>query len=121
MFATFLSLLIGFLSGVLSGLFGIGGGVLVILGLIWVFNMSQHTAQGTSLVALLAPVGIFAVINYYRGGNVDVVKGIAVAIGITLGAIFGSKVALGLDEVMMRKAFAIFLIIMGIIQFIDKK
>src|SRR5580693_2683964 len=64
-----LALLVGVVIGIVSGIVGIGGGVLFIPALIWLFGMDQHKAQGTSLGALLAPVGIFAFLEYHRHGN----------------------------------------------------
>src|SRR5690349_16911999 len=66
-----LAILIGLVGGVCGGLFGIGGGVIVVPALVFLMGYSQHKAQGTSLVALLAPVGILGVINYYKANNVD--------------------------------------------------
>jgi uncharacterized membrane protein YfcA len=72
----FLYLLLGLLVGILSGIVGIGGGILIVPVLFYFFHMSQHKAQGTSLAALLAPVGALAFWEYYRAGNVDLKAGL---------------------------------------------
>ncbi|MRR14085.1 sulfite exporter TauE/SafE family protein, partial [archaeon] len=74
-------ILIGLVSGVVSGIFGIGGGVLIIPALVYLLGFSQHTATGTSLAILLPPVGLGAVMEYYRRGNVDIRTALIVAAG----------------------------------------
>jgi hypothetical protein len=81
---TWMILLVGLAVGVVSGVVGIGGGVLFIPALIWLLGMDQHKAQGTSLGALLAPVGIFAFMEYYRKGNADLRVGLLLAAGFLL-------------------------------------
>lgn len=115
-----LLLAIGLLSGVLGGLFGIGGGILIVPALIGVLGYSQHKAQGTSLVALLAPVGLFALMNYYRAGNVDFKSGAWIAGGFMGGAYVGSLIAGKLDELTMRRVFAVFLVVVAFYLFTKK-
>ena len=78
-------IIIGLAAGVLGGLFGIGGGIIIVPALGLAFGFSQHKAQGTSLVALLAPVGLLALMNYYREGNADLVKGAWIAAAFFVG------------------------------------
>lgn len=113
-------LVIGLGAGLLSGLFGIGGGIVIVPALILALGFSQHKAQGTSLMALLLPVGLLGVINYFKDKNVDIQAGLAIAAGVFAGAFFGSKFALNLDEVTMRKSFAIFLGIVALYTFFKK-
>ena len=100
---------IGCLAGVLGGLFGIGGGIVIVPSLVFVLGFSQRKAQGTSLVALIAPVGFLALFEYYKDGNVDLKLGGLIALGFFFGALGGSRIALGLDELVMRRTFALFL------------
>jgi uncharacterized membrane protein YfcA len=101
--------LIGLAAGVLSGLVGVGGGIIVVPALVFFLGFSQQEAQGTSLGLLLLPVGILAVINYYNKGNIDVrVIGIMAAAFI-IGGWLGSKWALALPEVTVKRIFAIIL------------
>jgi len=115
-----IGLLIGVLSGALSGLFGIGGGVLIVPACIYVLGFSQHRAQGTSLIALLAPVGILGVMNYSKAGNIDWKIGSLIAAGFVGGAYLGSRFSLSLNEDTLRKSFAVFLAILSIQLFLKK-
>ncbi len=103
-------LLIGLAAGVSSGLFGIGGGIIIVPLLILTFQMTQQKAQGTSLIVLLAPVGLLAVKNYWDKQAIDLQKGAWIAFGLFCGAYAGSKLALELDPVLMRRIFAGFLV-----------
>jgi uncharacterized membrane protein YfcA len=106
-------LLLGFVVGVISGIIGIGGGVILIPGLIWMLGMSQRKAQGTSLAALLLPVGIFAFWAYYREGNADLRVGLLVAAGFAVGGLFGGFGAQYVPELWLRRIFAVTLISLG--------
>ncbi|MCW5938006.1 MAG: sulfite exporter TauE/SafE family protein [Fimbriimonadaceae bacterium] len=107
----------GLAAGVLGGLFGIGGGVVIVPALVFFLGFSQHKAQGTSLVALLAPVGALAVWNYWREGQADIAKGAVIAVAFLAGGWLGSKLALGLDETTMKRAFSVFLVVLGVYSF----
>jgi hypothetical protein len=106
-------LLIGLIIGMVSGVVGIGGGILFVPALIWMLGMNQHKAQGTSLGALLAPVGIFAFIEYYRKGNADIRVAALLAAGFLVGAYFGAVGAQHIPEVWLRRVFALTLIGVG--------
>ena len=117
---TWMILLIGLLVGVLSGVVGIGGGVLFVPALIWLLGMDQHKAQGTSLAALLAPVGVFAFIEYYRKGNADLRVGLLLAAGFLVGGYFGAAGAQHIPEVWLRRIFAVTLVAIGARMFFGK-
>lgn len=102
-------LIIGLCAGVLSGLVGVGGGLIVVPGLVFFVGFNQHQAQGTSLGLLLLPVGILAVMNYYNKGNVDIKVVAVMSVAFLLGGWLGSKLALRLPEDAVKKIFAIFL------------
>jgi uncharacterized protein len=114
------SLAIGLLAGVLGGMFGIGGGVLIVPACVYILGMSQAKAQGTSLVALLAPVGLLGVMNYAKAGSVDWRAGILIAAAFVGGAYFGSNISLSLDEALVRKLFAGLLVLIAIQMFFKK-
>jgi uncharacterized protein len=105
---------IGLLAGVLSGLFGIGGGVVIVPALVLVLGFSQKTATGTSLTALLLPVGALAVWSYAREGHVDVKVGLAVGVGILIGALAGARLALGSSDATLRRGFAVILVLLAV-------
>jgi uncharacterized membrane protein YfcA len=115
-----LALLVGVIVGVVSGIVGIGGGVLFIPALIWLFAMDQHKAQGTSLGALLAPVGIFAFLEYYRNGNADLKIALLLAAGFLAGGYFGAVVAQHVPELWLRRIFAIMLVVIGARMFFSR-
>lgn len=115
-----LCVLIGLFAGVLGGVFGIGGGIVIIPALVAFLGFAQHKAQGTSLVALLLPVGLLGVMNYYRAGNADVKTGLLIGLGFFAGAFAGSKLALGFSDLVMRRSFAAFLVLLGIWLFFRK-
>ncbi|HUJ32859.1 MAG TPA: sulfite exporter TauE/SafE family protein [Candidatus Acidoferrum sp.] len=104
---------VAFVVGICSGLFGVGGGVLLVPLLVLVFAFDQHQAQGTSLVALVPPTGLLAFLTYYRAHEVDVKVGLLIIPGIFLGGILGSKIATSLSPRRMRITFAIFLFLLG--------
>lgn len=114
------ALIVGVVVGVVSGIVGIGGGVLFIPALIWFFGMDQHKAQGTSLGALLAPVGILAFLEYYRKGNADLRIALLLAVGFVVGGYFGAMAAQGISEVWLRRVFAIMLVIIGARMFFSR-
>jgi uncharacterized membrane protein YfcA len=115
-------LIVGAAAGMLSGLVGIGGGIIIVPSLVYFLSFSQKSAQGTSLGILLLPVGILAVLQYYKAGYVDVKTVWLVAIGFLAGSFFGSKIALSLPQETVKKIFAIFLILIAVkMLFIDKK
>jgi uncharacterized protein len=116
-----LMFLVGLGVGILSGMVGLGGGVFIIPILVYGFHMSQHKAQGTSLGALLAPIGALAFIEYYKAGNVDIRAAIMIAIGFLLGGYFGGRWAQLISDTMLRRGFAVLLIAVGIRMLIQTK
>jgi len=106
--------LIGLAAGVLSGLIGIGGGVLIIPTLVFLLGFSQHMAEGTTLAAMVPPIGILAAYVYYQNGNVDIKAAGFIALGFVVGGLFGAKIAHQVSSDSLRKIFAVVLILMGI-------
>ena len=104
-----LLLLIGLIAGTLSGLVGLGGGIIIVPALIYFMSYSQHQAQGISLGVLLLPVGILAVINYYNKGYIDIKAVAVISIAFVIGGWVGSKLALSLSPETVRKIFAVVL------------
>ena len=110
----FILILIGLLAGMLSGLIGVGGGIIIVPALIFFLGFTQKEAQGTSLGLLLLPIGILAVMNYYNKGLIDIkVVGIMAA-SFVLGGFLGSKIALAISEDALKKIFAIILFYTGL-------
>jgi uncharacterized membrane protein YfcA len=110
-------LVIGIFAGIASGLFGVGGGIIIIPALMFWFSYSQQAANGTSLVALLLPVGSFAVWNYWRAGKIhmtEIHSGLFIGLGIAFGALLGSQIAVSISEDTLRRAFSIFLALIAL-------
>jgi uncharacterized protein len=105
--------MIGLMSGVVAGLFGIGGAIVIVPALVLVLKMPQHTASGTSLAALLLPVGILGAIEYYRRGQVNVPYAAILAAGLFVGAFVGGHVAGGISDTLLRRAFGAFLLLVA--------
>lgn len=103
-------LLLGLFAGVLSGMFGIGGGIVIVPALVLFFKLEAHRATGTSLAALLLPVGFFGALTYYKAGSVQIGAAVLIALGLAIGVYFGSKIALDLPARVMQRSFAIFLV-----------
>jgi uncharacterized protein len=100
---------IGLAAGILSGLVGVGGGIIIVPALVFFLGFTQQQAQGTSLGLLLLPVGILAVMNYYNKGQIDVRVVAIMAITFVVGGWLGSKWALALPEVAVKRIFAVIL------------
>jgi uncharacterized protein len=112
MVAIFLA--IGLVAGVLSGLFGIGGGILIIPSLIFLAKFPTKMALGTSLGALLLPVGLLGAYTYYQNGNVNVRASLLIALGLFFGAWAGARLAQHLSGATLQRMFAVFIALMAI-------
>jgi uncharacterized membrane protein YfcA len=106
--------LLGLLAGVVSGLFGVGGAIVIIPGLVLIANLPQHTAHGTSLAALLLPVGLLGALEYYKRGQVNLPFAAVIAVGLLIGAYFGARLAGTMSDAVLRKAFGVFLLIVSV-------
>ena len=115
-----LSLTVGITVGVLSGLIGVGGGVVLVPALVYVFHMQQHKAQGTSLATLLLPIGVLAFWEYYRTGNVDVRTALWLGLGFICGGYIGAIWAQHVSGAMLRRLFACLLMVVAIKMLVEK-
>lgn len=106
--------LLGLVAGVLSGLFGIGGGVIMVPALVLLMRLDQHTATGTSLGALLLPVGLLGVLEYHRRGQVNVGYAALLALGLLVGVLVGAKFAGDLSGVVLRRGFGALLLLVSV-------
>ncbi len=109
MTAYLIVLALGLLAGVLGGFFGVGGGVLIVPALVLMLGMEQHTAVGTSLGALLPPVGILGAYEYYKHGHVNIGYALLLGAGLIVGGYVGAIYAVKISGPVLRRAFAIFL------------
>ena len=102
-------LIVGIVAGVMSGLFGIGGGIIMVPAMIAIFGMNILNANATSLAAMLLPVGILGVIKYYKAGYINIKESLLIAVGLLLGSYFGAELAVSVDEKLLSKLYAGFL------------
>ncbi len=108
-----LLLAIGLVAGVLSGMFGIGGGLVIVPALLFVVKLKEFEAVGTSLAALIPPVGLLGAIEYWRNGHVNLKYAALIALGLFLGAYFGARITLGLSPELVRRIYGIFLLVVA--------
>ena len=106
-------LAIGLTAGLLSGLFGLGGGIVIVPALLFFAKMEPATATGTSLGALLLPVGALGAWQYYKNGHVNITASLLIALGLFLGVYLGARVGLSLNPTTAKKSFAVFLLLVS--------
>ena len=105
---------LGIVAGVLAGLFGIGGGVIMVIGMVGLMKLPFLTATGTSLGAMLLPVGLFGVMEYHRRGNLDIRAALLLAAGLTVGAWVGARIAQDAPPAHLQRGFAVFLVFVAV-------
>jgi uncharacterized protein len=111
---TLVFIVVGLGAGVLSGFFGIGGGLVIVPALVYLAKFPLQTATGTSLAALLLPVGALGALQYYKGGHLNIAAALWIAAGLLLGAGLGARLALTMSPDTLRRLFAVFLAVMAV-------
>ena len=106
-------IVIGIITGVMAGMLGIGGAIIMIPALVYLLGISQQTAQGTSLAVMLPPIGVIAAYNYYKAGHVNFRFAIILAVFFIVGSYFGSKLALKIPEIVLKRIFGILLLLVA--------
>ena len=104
---------IGLAAGVLSGLFGIGGGLIIVPSLIIFAGFTVTTAAGTSLGALLLPVGALGALEYWRSGSIDLRAAAILAVSLLLGAYLGARIGTSLPTDVVQRLFGVLLLVVG--------
>ena len=105
---------LGLAAGVLSGLFGIGGGIIIVPALVLLFGFSQHAAQGTTLALMVPPIGILAAWTYFKSGALNLHAAVLIGVGFVLGGYLGAKLTEHVPDVALERAFGVMLMIIGI-------
>lgn len=100
-----LYIFLGVITGVASGLFGIGGGLILIPSLVYFFNLTQHQAQGTTLAIMIPPIGLLAALRYYKAGNVNLPMTIFICLGFFIGGLIGADFAHKMSDQILKKVF----------------
>src|SRR5690242_1293176 len=101
---------IGVIAGILSGMFGIGGGIIIVPLLVFLAKFTQKTATGTSIAVFVLPVAILGAIAHYRAGNVNIKASLIIAAGLFVGSWLGAQVSLGMSDSVLKRAFAVLLV-----------
>jgi uncharacterized protein len=109
-----LYVILGLVAGVFSGLIGIGGGIIIIPALVFLFGFSQHQAQGTTLALLVPPIGLLAAWTYYMQGHVNMQAAIFICLGFFLGGFLGAKFAMVLSNIVLEKIFGVVLLLVAL-------
>ena len=107
-------LVLGLAAGALSGLVGIGGGVIIVPALVLFFGMSQHSAQGTTVAMLVLPVGLLAALVYYRQGFVDLSVAGLLAAGFFFGSLAGARIAVAIPAATLERIFGAMVVLIGL-------
>lgn len=109
-----LYVLLGLVAGLASGVFGIGGGLIMVPALVILFGMSQHLAQGTSLAVMIPPVGILAALKYYQTGNLKVGIALWIALGFVIGGYIGAGLIQPINDLTLKRVFGILMALVSI-------
>ncbi len=112
---------LGLAAGTLAGIVGVGGGILIVPALVYLFHFSQKTAQGTTLALLVPPIGIIAAYTYYKVGAVDIKAALFIIVGFVAGTYFGSKYATHVDSATLTRIFGAFLLLVAIKMLVTAK
>jgi len=112
--AIVLYLLLGLIAGILSGLLGIGGGIIVVPALVLLFGFSQHVAQGTTLAMMVPPIGLLAAWMYYSRGHVDIKVAALMCVGFFVGGLLGAKFASAIPDIMLKRIFGVALMLVSV-------
>jgi len=107
-------LALGLVAGILSGLIGIGGGIIIIPALVYLFGFAQHMAQGTTLALMVPPIGLLAAWIYYKRGAVDLRTAAFICIGFFIGGLLGAKLAVNIPNDVLRRIFGTSMVMIGI-------
>lgn len=113
-------LVLGLAAGVLSGMIGIGGGIVVVPALVYFIGYSQHQAQGTTLFMFMLPIGILGIINYYQAGQIEFKTAFIMASTFFIGSFFGSKIAISIDQATLKKVFGVILFLVSLKMILGK-
>ncbi len=106
--------ILGLTAGFLSGLLGIGGGIIIVPALVLIFGFTQHQAQGTTLALMIPPIGLLAALTYYQKGFVNLKVALLICLGFILGGFFGAKIAVTISVDVLKRIYGIALLAIGI-------
>jgi uncharacterized membrane protein YfcA len=112
--------ILGLIAGVLSGLIGIGGGIIIIPALVYLFSFTQHQAQGTTLALMIPPIGLLAALQYYKAGYVDIAAAGLICLGFLIGGLLGGTLAVDIADLTLKRIFGGILLLAGLQMLLGK-
>jgi hypothetical protein len=120
MMSQLLYVILGIIAGIFGGMFGIGGGTILIPALVFLFGLTQHQAQGTTLAILVPPIGLLAAMRYYYSGNVKLGMAAFICLGLFFGGLIGAQFVQNLPDPLLKKLFGIFLLFVAVRMILTK-
>jgi uncharacterized membrane protein YfcA len=115
-----LYIVLGLVAGICAGMFGIGGGTILIPALVYLFGLTQHQAQGTTLAIMVPPIGLLAALRYYYSGNVKLGMAGFICVGFFIGGLLGANIVQSLSDPLLKKVFGIFLLVVALNMILTK-
>ena len=115
-----LYVVLGVVAGILGGMFGIGGGAIIIPALVFIFGLTQHQAQGTTLAILVPPIGLLAAMRYYQSGNVKLSIATFVCVGFFIGGLIGANIAHSFSDILLKRMFGVFFLLVSLQMILSK-
>lgn len=111
---------LGLIAGIASGILGIGGGTILIPAMVFIFGLTQHQAQGTTLALMVPPIGLLAALRYYQSGNVKLGMAAFICLGFLFGGLIGASLVQNVPELFLKRLFGAFLLIVAIRMILTK-
>lgn len=115
-----LYVILGIVAGVFGGMFGIGGGTILIPALVYLFGLTQHQAQGTTLAIMVPPIGLLAAMRYYQSGNVKLGMAGLICLGFFVGGLIGANFVQNLSDPLLKRLFGVYLLFVSMEMILGK-
>ncbi|MCX5702327.1 MAG: sulfite exporter TauE/SafE family protein [Candidatus Omnitrophica bacterium] len=113
-------IVLGIVAGIFGGMFGIGGGTILIPALVYLFGLTQHQAQGTTLAIMIPPIGLLAALRYWQAGNVKIPMAGLICLGFFIGGLFGANFVQNLSDPLLKRLFGLYLLFVSVEMILGK-